>query len=295
MANQNTSIQLATNEIEKVLESCNALALKEMAPLTQAVALATGISQLRTILTPEIVKQVFLPLQGSPLGFVTDKDKDGGYGAEVVRDVMIEAMIAGFRPIGNEINIIAGRMYGAKAGFMRKVQEFPGLSDLRIVPGVPHFVGDKGALVPMHATWRLNGAQMELVRDAKKLPDGNVSDTRIAVRVNAGMGADAVIGKAQRKLLKAIYDTISGATLTVEDGDVLDTIGESVSSEPAPAPAPPEADGRRIKIKGNGSSPKNDTPTADEILARHKAEHDSSTGEVPADQEPRMRQPGEEG
>lgn len=290
-----SAIEKATAEIEKALETCNVMALREMPALTQAVTLATGINSLRKLMTEDMVKQVFMPLQGSALGFVTDKDRDGGYPPAVVRDVMIEAMIHGLRPVGNEINVIAGRMYAAQNGFARLVAEYPGLTDLVLTPGVPSHAGDKGALVPYRASWRLNGKAQELVREYRKREDGTVDDTRIAVRVNAGMGADAVIGKAKRKFLKQIYETITGSKLNIAEGEVVDTVGD-VMSEPTEPPAPPEQDGRRIKMGGS---------KADEAMARASARkdagstevppHDPETGEVAAKDEPPEREPGQEG
>jgi hypothetical protein len=257
MAQQNAqlaTLEQASDSIEATLKQCNTMALKEMPALKQAITLAHGLTALRRALTDEVVAAVFMPLQGSALGFVTDKDREGGYPLPVVRDVLLEAMIHGFQPVNNEINIIAGRFYGAKNGFARKLREFPGLTDLHVTPGVPQNVGDKGSLCPMSATWRVNGVPYEMVRDvSKNAATGEVRDTRIPVRVNSGMGVDAVVGKATRKMLKAIYDLLTGSTLTVEDGEVgeaIPTEGVTVNPEPSPAPAPPEQDGRKIKLGG---------------------------------------------
>lgn len=284
------AIQRATTEIENTLASCNAMALREMPALSQAVTLATGITTLRKVLTEDLVKQVFMPLQGSPLGFVTDKDKEGGYGIGVVRDCLIEAMIHGLRPVGNELNIISGRCYAAKNGLVRLVSEFPGVSDLVYVPGVPQMVADKGAIVPFRITWRLNGKPMERTWYAEKRPDGTVLDNRIAVRVNAGMGADAVIGKAIRKAFKQVLDQLTGSKFALGEGEAIDTMGEVVS-EPTAPPVPPEQDGRRIKMGGTG---KNGEP-ASAPAAAPEAKPDPSSGEVPASQEPPAREPGAEG
>lgn len=308
MANEpTTAIQKATTEIERVLSECNAMTLREMPALSQAVTLATGINTLRKAMSDDLMRQVFMPLQGSALGFITDKDRDGGYPVSVVRDCMIEAMIHGLRPVGNEINIIAGRFYAAQNGFARIVAEYPGLTDLVLTPGVPVFVGDKGALVPYRATWQLQGKRQEIVCDVVKRADGSASDTRIAVRVNAGMGSDAVIGKAKRKLLKRVYETITGSKLNMTDGEVIDTVGE-VQSEPAPAPAAPEQDGKRIKLGKNGTkaAASETNPPADETTSGAEAtaakyakpksspKHDPATGEVAPEDEPPMREPGDD-
>jgi len=271
MATENKSqaivaIEKATTDIEAVLATCNTQALAHMPALRQAVTLATGVKQLRDALTQPIVEQVFLPLQGTPLGFVTDKDQGGGYGWQVVRDCMIEAMVHGLRPVGNEVNIIAGRMYAAKNGVLRLVMEWPGVTDVRITPGVPALMGDKGALVPIRIDMKVKGAPLSIVRECTKNGDGTLNDTRIPIRVNSGMGADAIIGKATRKILKAALDVLSGCTLTLNDGEALDTTGEVVTD--APSPAPPEQDGKRIKLGGNKQTTQAEVP------------HDPETGEI---------------
>lgn len=275
MASESTAIQKATSEIERVLEQCNSTALATMPMLTQAVTLATGMQQLRAALTDEVMNRVFMPLQSSPLGFMTDRDNPPwdatdevkrnwkkGYPVEVVRDCLIEGMINGLRPVNNEINIIAKRAYAAKNGVTRKVREFKGLTDLDIVPGAP-CMNEKGdnARVAIRAKWKLNGTPMELVRDTEKRQDGTVGDTRISIRVNKSMGADAILGKAIRKAYKAILDMLEGNTLSIGDADVIDTVGVEMA-EPAPAPAPPEHDGKRMKIGATkpASSPSNGAP-----------------------------------
>jgi len=254
-AEPSTAIERSIHRLDAVLTTCNTDTLALLPMLEQAVSLAEGIRQIKAVLTDEVMTRVFMPLQGTPLGFLHDRAKaEKGpkeYSIAEVRECMVEAMINGFRPVGNEINIISGRVYGAKAGYRRKVVEFPGLTDLRLTPGVPQSVGEKGALVPFRATWRLDGQPMELVRDVTKGADGHSRDTRIAVRVNRLMGADAIIGKAERKVLRAIHDlisnvTLSKVTLTIEDGetDAIDVPGEVVE----PPPVPGTQDGRRMKL-----------------------------------------------
>jgi len=287
-----STIDQVTQEIERVLEQCNVATLKEMAPLRQAVVLATGMTQLRKALTNEVVQKVFMPLKDSPLGFLTDeasrrKDNLPPYGVEDVREIMVECLVNGFQPINDEINIISRRMYGAKNGYARKVRELPGLTDLVITPGVPALM-DKGALVPMRARWRVNGTPHEMVRDVSKTPDGVVHDTRIPVRVNAGMGADAIAGKATRKMLKAIYDAMTGSALTTEDGEVGEAIDtDGVVVDPTPAPAPPEQDGKRVKVGQNKKHPAEHTVGI--------AQSVTGTAESPAAESTTTREPGQEG
>jgi len=175
--------------------------------MSRALAIADAMQELRQLVTQQMLERVKF-LQGTDLGFRTDRDDKGdkgGYPFETLRDVLIEAAVRGYSPAGNEFNIIAGRFYATKNGLERKVREFPGLRDLRLVEGVPQKMSD-GALVEYYAEWSLNGRQDEI-----KCCQNGASDTRIACRVNAGMGIDAILGKAKRKMLTRIYSRLTGS------------------------------------------------------------------------------------
>jgi hypothetical protein len=86
----------------------------------------------------------------------------------------------------------------------------------------------------------MNGKECRLERIIKKTPDGGTHDGRIPVRVNKAMGVDAILGKAERKMLAAIRKEVTGSQHDpdgdvddVHDADVID--GEVVSSELTPA------------------------------------------------------------
>ncbi len=173
-------------------------------PFGAAIALSQNISVLRELLDDGIMAEI-MRLADSPLGFLTDKKDRGGYQAREVRDAIIEATLRGFRVCGNEFNIIAGRFYGAKAGLHRKVISYPGVTDFKETFGIPKMSGDKGAIVVAKATWKLNGTKDALERE-------------FAIRVNSGMGVDAIIGKGQRKLYAAVLNQLSG--IITPDGEV---------------------------------------------------------------------------
>lgn len=189
---------------------------------TKAFVIAGAVTALRSALNDKIMSDV-MSLANNPLGFKTDrpsKDKPA-YGVPVVRDCVVQALIRGLRMTGNEFNIIAGNLYVTKEGCRRLIREFPGLTDLKIQTGVPKKTGD-GALVDCKATWRRDGQADEL------LCEGSYA---IAVRVNSAMGIDAIVGKAESKLLRRIYERLVGSEqLLLPDED-----------DPAPKPvAQPE-------------------------------------------------------
>lgn len=190
------------------------------------LALACAVVDLRAALTEEVMQPI-MSLMNSPLGFLTDKDpskpvqKDGKwetpkpYGVDTVRDCVIAAKMLGFRVVGNEMNIISGKFYPAKAGFRRKLTDgksFPGLTDFRDTYEVPR-LSNGGAIVKARATWKRHGAEDSL-------------EIEIPVRLNAGMGSDAALGKAERKLCKRVHDILLG--MSTPDADV-ETDGQTIN------------------------------------------------------------------
>ncbi|HVU07824.1 MAG TPA: hypothetical protein VHG89_04695 [Verrucomicrobiae bacterium] len=183
------------------------------------LAVARAMSDLRAILTPEVMQPV-MALMNTDLGFRTDRDpkvtprdKEGHpmtpYSVDVVRECFIESKLRGFHSVGNEWNIIATRFYACKNGLRRKVITYRGVTDFKDTYEVPRMVQDKGAIVKCRATWKKDGVENSLERE-------------FPIRVNAYMGSDAILGKAQRKLLAAVHDRLAG--VVTPEGDVNDEI-----------------------------------------------------------------------
>lgn len=184
----------------------------------RAFALAEGVKQVREGVR-EVIDRI-LPLQGSSLGFRTDKDKTGGYPEAVVIECATEALLRGLRLTGNEWNIIGGRCYVAQAGCARLVGGYPGLTDLEHAPSVP-VMKDGGAIVEYTVNWKLDGVPMTLTR-------------KIPVRVDQYTSMDAILGKAKRKMLAAVYERLTGSVLS--EGDSEDAAVPMKSAQnPAPA------------------------------------------------------------
>ena len=224
---------------------------------------AQAMADLRAMLTPEVMQPI-MALMDTDLGFRTDRDprqKDRNnnpntpYPVDVVKDVVIEAKLRGFHTIGNEFNIISGRFYAAKSGFRRKLTDgksFPALSNFKDSYDVPRNVAEKGAIVKCRAEWMLNGK-----RDSV--------ECEFAIKVNAFMGSDAILGKAERKLCKRVHDLISGVhTPDAEVGEVDDqpenttrrTVAAPVIVDPTPAPTSAPAQEPQVAQE----APRNPTP-----------------------------------
>ena len=257
--------------MDEIVRKASLDALQHLGQFEQTLMMASAVRQLGELITDDMMADV-MELQNTSLGFRTDKPE--GYGVAVVKTCVIEAVLRGVRVVGNEMNIISGRLYITKEGCSRLVREFPGLANLKLMPGVPA-IGSTGALVDFRATWTLNGdpQQMDRVKSV-------VDDHRIPVKVNKGMGVDAVLGKATRKILAAIYGELTGTHEAVPEGDV-DGNGhaKSVSRSGATDVVAAMADGDVPVARPNGIPPSladyaaalDVAPNADEVgLAYHE-------------------------
>lgn len=266
----------AVAKIDAVADACRTELATAASTFGKALVLARGMRQLRELVTPEMVGDL-MTIQNTPLGFLTDKPGGPGYPSDVVRDVAIEARIRGFLPVGNEFNIISGRFYAAQSGFARLIREWPGLTDLRIMLGVPRTKGDKGALVDVIVEFNMDGKprHLEFCGDEWAIP----------VRVNAGMGVDAILGKAKRKALARIHEWLSGSSWSEADADydepgtttidakstASDGLAEKLGAKPAQAARPePKAAATAPTVPEPDEAAQSEPPDSDMLLREYR-------------------------
>lgn len=209
--NTETQITQLPAKIAEIASKLNAsvamvIGAKNIQMFEKAFLVAQATEELQKALSPEYMAPI-MKLQGSKLGFRTDKDSGNGYPETVVKQCLIEAVLSGFQPVGNQFNIIAGNMYGTKEGFGYALKNIEGLS-YKIIPELPR-IKDAAGAVRMRIDWEYGGVK-------------NSETIDFAIRVNASMGTDAVIGKATRKARAWLYSTITGSE--VGEGDVSDTV-----------------------------------------------------------------------
>lgn len=197
--------------LEDVVKQCNLQVLESEGTFQRQFKMAAGMKAIGEMITAEMMTAI-MSLQNNGLGFKTDKPQ--GYPVDIVKQVTIEATLRGVNMVGNEVNIISGSCYLTKNGLRRLVVERPGITEFDLQQDVPKKTGD-GALVGCKATWKLNGADDFL----EKRGDGCVP-----VRVNSGMGIDAILGKAKRKMYALVYDRLTGSKIEIPEGDVDDAI-----------------------------------------------------------------------
>lgn len=172
----------------------------------KAYKIATAAGNLKKLLNAEYMKPI-MDLQNNRLGFKTDKPS--GYDEATVKNCLIEAVLMGVQPFGNQFNIIAGSSYITKEGYGYLLKNFPGLS-YEIIPSLPR-IKDESAAVLMKITWQLNGSPTV------------VRELDIPIKANKFMGADGVIGKATRKARAWLFNTLNDSEFP--DGDISDMEG----------------------------------------------------------------------
>lgn len=226
MSNKTNELVIADATIEALDKAAAAglLAQNQASQFRRMAMVAGSIQTLRNILTPEVMRPI-LELQNNPIGFLTDNQN--GYNMDTVRDCLIEATLSGVFPVGNEFNIISGRCYITKAGFFHKLRDFPNFSWIE-TPDVPQLNRENtGAMVKVNLEWTLNKNKFERTLN-------------LAIRVNRGMGPDAIIGKAIRKARAWLWTTITGQEVPEgESSDAVVVDAEVVKG--SPFEAKPEA------------------------------------------------------
>ena len=221
---------------ENDLRECrNSISLAEPG-MQKAIHTSRALARVRQLVTTKFISDHVMPLMNSPLGFMTDKNKAGQptYTADELREPVCECLIRGFSIAGNEFNVISGRFYGAQAGYRRLVRELPGLTDLEELAGEPVFSqGGGSATVRYIVRCKISGKEWTLKNEEGK------PGRKFTIRVNGGMGPDAVIGKAARKALKAAYEEITGTTITDMDDPAPASSGDDLAEPAKPSPLAP--------------------------------------------------------
>ena len=243
-------------QLEAVVSECSLAVLEEHGKFQRTFMLAEGMKKLGEMITADMM-QAIMALQGSGLGFKTDKDDKGGYPLEIVKRVTIEATLRGLNMIGNEVNIIGGNLYGTKNGMRRLVEEWPGLTHFRLHLAIPESRGGN-TVVDAVAYWTLGGVEQSLERRGKEA---------IPVRRNQGMGEDAIHGKAKRKMYAAVYEVLAGMKTDFPEGEVADAI--NVNSRLA-APARSSLNDFPDEKGEDAAPPTLDAAESDKVLGEYE-------------------------
>lgn len=194
--------------------------------LTQAFTLAAAVEKVSELLTPDVMARLISLKNKGRLGWRTDKE----YTPDQYHALWVDMILRGALPVNDEVCCIGGNGYLEKNYFRRRLKTYKGLTDLRIQPGKVE-MKPSGALVEMTLICLIDGEERKVER---------LAGSSIPVRLNAGQGADAALGKAERKIMAQFWGQLTGSVQTMSDSDAgLEDLQDStVRNEPtAPAPA----------------------------------------------------------
>lgn len=207
-----TDLAILDSAREKFEVACkSAKSLQVLNNFGAAFTAVSIVKTLREILTDEIMNEVFMPLMNTKVGFLTDKpgkDKQGNptptYPISVVRDCIIEGVSIGLMPTGNQMNILAGKMYPTKEGYTSLLKDI----------NCKYFLDvsfDKGsnanfAEIPVKVSYEHNG-------------DKNGFTVTATVKKDSYSSHDALRGKAERSAKKKLYEYLTGFDLGEGDPD----------------------------------------------------------------------------
>jgi hypothetical protein len=245
--NKTTKLPVLFEDEQKKFElACSTAAgLQTINNFGAAFQAVSVVSLLREALTDEVMDKVFMPLMNTKVGFLTDKDparikKDGTrptpYSRDIVRNALIEGICIGLLPTGNQLNIIADRMYPTKEGYTALLRKL----------NVKYFIEvgyDKSqtqgyAEIPCKISYSFNGEK-------------NAFAIVATVKKDSYSSADQLRGKAERRAKKSLYEYITGCDYGDADetsARVEDAVAEEIENN--------ANQGEPIGVKAEEKAPK---------------------------------------
>lgn len=251
---------------------------------SHAIRQAAAMQTLRELLTPEVMAPI-VAMQGSPLGFLTDKDKDGGYGVDVVRDCAIEAIGRGAACTGNRFNIISGRCYLTKNHFNEMLDQAIGPERWRMVHGLPKIQRgtvtrkERGTGKTIQFEGVLGATVDTLVKWMDKSGEWQEETLTHAIKGDDWATADSYTGKADRKCGAWLLAKVTGER--VPEGEV-DEIVMPVQGTDAPVTPGPTA-GEKLAAKRGSSRVKPEAVTVEPATEVKPAAEPGPTAEQASD------------
>lgn len=205
---------------------------------------ANVVVSLRDALTDEVMNRVFMPLMNKKIGFLTDRDpsrpgKDGKaivpYSVDVVRNCIIDAAFIGLLPTGNQFNIISGVMYPTKEGYTFLLKK---LGIKYIIQKTPmQDISEKCAAVSCKVNYSSNG-------------ENNSFSIVATIKKDSYSSMDQILGKAERKAKKALFEYITGCDF----GDADEQSGMPGVDDQTAAPVQTVVQAKIDKIRNSGKA-----------------------------------------
>ena len=207
------AIDTASNELAPILSN------KEIQGFVRAYQLGVATQRIQDLLTNEYMSAI-MPLMNTSLGFKTDKngkklgtDGTSTYSVEVVKSCLIEAVLLGLQPTGNQFNIIAGNCYIATNGCSAMLNARIAQGVIKSYEILPSIVGN------------IVTAEFVKVDIVVKWTDAdNVShEKKIERMIKSGAygSGDSVIAKSERKAKYWLLQEIDKQTYQFNDDEAI--------------------------------------------------------------------------
>lgn len=218
---------IGMGELESRLDKCRGLIDTEPSAMKRTVLIAKAMKIARQYIKANIAD--LAELQGSTLGFLVDRE----YKPEELVDPLTEAAILNLPFVGNCINVLAGRLYVPKPGWEHRFRTHVDCSWPELHIGEIEMTEDaRWVDLPEEKWYQKNGKtikqrsipgmakcdcwakcafrEIELRVQFLNLSQSGGLDERIAIKVNNGMTEDAVRGKVEARLYKALWRLAMG-------------------------------------------------------------------------------------
>lgn len=220
METQTQSLSIIDDARQKFELACKDAQSLQIVNNFGAAFTAVGVVKLlREAMSDQIMDEVFMPLMNTKVGFLTDRtgkpDRKGNtkplYSRDVVRDCIIDAVSIGLLPTGNQMNILAERMYPTKEGYTYLLKKLGCKYFISI--GAPKIQGEFADVVcKITYEYQNEKKSFELTANVKKDDYSSI---------------DQIKGKAERRAKKVLYEFLTGVDFG--DGDETSTTVEDVT------------------------------------------------------------------
>jgi hypothetical protein len=212
---QELQLNTQTKEVAKKIDEVVKYVFENRATsgFEKAFVDAYAIETITNLLTQEYIDKIKF-LQNKKIGFLTDSTT--GYQEDTLKNCIVEALMSGLEITGNQFNIISAKVYDTQEGYTHLLKtRVPDLKEYDINYSIPKLEDGK-TVVETEIEWILQNGT--IFKKTKKFP----------IKVNANMGTDAILGKAERKAKKWLYEKLTG--VITRDGDIQDIPHTVVSS-----------------------------------------------------------------
>ena len=227
-----------TNPQERMVNICREA---DKLQITQDLAInvansftaANVMLALRETMTDQVVERYFRPLAGQKFGFRTDRNN---YPTEVLRSCIIDAILLGLAPTGNQFNIISGNCYPTKEGYTNLLKKIGVDYKIEILPNTSQ--DNSYAIMPCRVTYTYGTA-----KNAKW-------DKDIVIPKRGNENHDLLAGKANKRIKQALYEYLTGTDWGYSDDEIV--VEASANNNRMQQPQPqvqPQAQAQVVEVE----------------------------------------------